>query len=98
MDSLIESHELESVITEYALYFEACKLVKGDISHLKIVGERNFDIGVTLRGWYILGTKEYYETFETLMMNVYPNFQKKFNFELSSKLENLASNNAYDSE
>lgn len=88
--------ELNAVVKEYKSFFECCQLENGYI-HIVTQDNQVFDVRVGLGGWHAQ-TQEKYETFEALMMAVYPPFQKRFNDTLSMKLTQLLGQNIGEEE
>ncbi|ODV80837.1 uncharacterized protein CANTADRAFT_20398 [Suhomyces tanzawaensis NRRL Y-17324] len=104
MDNAAQRNELSLVLEEYGSFFPECNLQtvvqrpvdfynpsKKPQNHLHILtalGDE-FKVTVDIRGWSLLTDTRCYETFESLMMNVSPDFQAHFGNELSAKLEKL---------
>lgn len=108
MDLLLKNTELKTIYQEYKDFFPQIEIklasgllanlgdgiISNRTSHLKITTEesKTFKVSVDLKGWFIIGREESFETFETLMNQVSSSFSKSFGGKLIEKLNLLHSN------
>lgn len=63
---------------------------KPQVNHLLLSADGNqWKVTVDIAGWHQVDHTDYFPTFESLMLTIYPQFNKKFNNELFDKLSNL---------
>lgn len=105
MDQQTKNIELKTIYQEYIDFFPSIELklttgllasindaiLSNRTSHLKITTSENttFKISVDLKGWFVIGKEDCYETFETLMGQISPLFSKSFGHQLTTKLMSL---------
>lgn len=95
---MLLQEDLKQIASEYKSYFPVISLVEKDQKILSTIGHieletlegKKLSISVSERGWFILGSNKYYDTFEALMNTHSAGFRDTFANDLFDKLLKIA--------